>query len=318
MSSANLSLPGPHTLQSRDLILTGPQQARAQRDVRASPCDAPATSTIGGMLVIEAASLIIRQVVQFLDGAVIQSSLRLTSDRNVRTRGFVIVSPTGTMLGVMDRSVEFNNVPVTSNGMVCLQDGSMVKFISLAVLGGILEGSGDVVGDVMIDGGTIRPGGDGAAGILRIIGNLILTAASLFHCDLGGPPRGGTSFDQVLVTGDAALDGTLTVEAIGGFEPSPGQEFPVVVTGVPAPRGALVPGAAPQGPRPRALSGQFAFLNTIGFGEGVDGKVEYDDTTATLVITAVAAALRPWGAMLLLAAAAGALCLAATRRRARP
>jgi hypothetical protein len=48
--------------------------------------------------------------------------------------------------------------------------------------------------------------------------------------EIGGP-NAGTDFDQLAVTGQATLDGTLTVNLINGFVPNSGDSFPVLTFG---------------------------------------------------------------------------------------
>jgi hypothetical protein len=87
--------------------------------------------------------------------------------------------------------------------------------------GGLLTGSGAIVGDVTNDGALIAPGN--SPGSLAVTGS--------FSQNIGGTLRieaaGGEAhqFDQLQVGGTAALGGTLDLRMIGGYVPLPDDAF---------------------------------------------------------------------------------------------
>src|SRR5262249_2243097 len=84
--------------------------------------------------------------------------------------------------------------------------------------------------------------------------------------DVGiGGPAPGTQFDQLRVSGAAVLDGTLNVGLLGGFTPESGDAFPVLTYG--------------------GLSGRFAQLNGLEFGDRGSFKTEYNPTNMSRVAT---------------------------------
>ena len=103
-----------------------------------------------------------------------------------------------------------------------------------------VEGSGEVYGDVNAEG-LVSPGS--SPGILNLSGDLTLNAASNLLIEIGGlNPGPGTDtsgsfpvepdvftdndgYDQINVTGNVDLDGTLQVSLLDGFLPSAGQTF---------------------------------------------------------------------------------------------
>ncbi len=95
---------------------------------------------------------------------------------------------------------------------------------TLAISGGVLEGTGEVFANFVNDGGVVSPGGDGAVGTLIIHGNYTQTDAGTLDIDLGG----ATSFDVLAVDGVATLGGALNVNLINGFTPSRGQSFAIL------------------------------------------------------------------------------------------
>ncbi|MEE9211793.1 MAG: dockerin type I domain-containing protein, partial [Phycisphaeraceae bacterium] len=69
-------------------------------------------------------------------------------------------------------------------------------------------------------------------GTLNVAGNYNQSAGSTLAIELagaGGVP--GTDFDQLAVTGDVTLDGTLEVSTFGGFTPLPGMSFDIISFG---------------------------------------------------------------------------------------
>jgi PKD repeat protein len=63
--------------------------------------------------------------------------------------------------------------------------------------------------------------------VLTILGNFTQTASGTLAIELAGTTP-GVSFDQLVVTGVANLDGTLTVSALGGYLPNFGDSFRVL------------------------------------------------------------------------------------------
>ncbi len=94
---------------------------------------------------------------------------------------------------------------------------------TLAIAGGLLEGTGDVFAN-FINGGVVSPGGDGTVGMLHIHGNYTQTTSGALDIDLSS----ATSFDQLVIDGAAALAGALNVNLLNGFMPSHGQSFAIM------------------------------------------------------------------------------------------
>jgi hypothetical protein len=106
-----------------------------------------------------------------------------------------------------------------------LGSGSLVAANGVALgVGDNLVGTGTVDGDLVNDGGTIRPGS--SSGTTTLTGNLTINAGTL-EMEIGGYTA-GSEYDQVHVTGTADLGGALDVSLIDDFAPMAGDRFDVV------------------------------------------------------------------------------------------
>lgn len=92
-------------------------------------------------------------------------------------------------------------------------------------VGGTLAGTGTVLGNVWIDGGTLSPGD--SPGIFTVDGDYLQSGDGLLVMEIAGPLP-GTEFDQLMVTGDGELGGSLLVRLLGGFLPDAGAEFELI------------------------------------------------------------------------------------------
>ena len=97
---------------------------------------------------------------------------------------------------------------------------------TLAIAGGLLEGTGEVFAN-FVNGGTVSPGGDGAIGTLTIHGNYTQTSSGTLNIDLAS----ASSFDRLLIDVAASLAGALHVNLINGFMPSHNQTFTIMTFG---------------------------------------------------------------------------------------
>ena len=101
--------------------------------------------------------------------------------------------------------------------------GGSVNVGTLNVIaGGALTGTGTIVGNVNNSGGTVLPGA--SPGVLTINGNYVQGPGGALAIDIGGTTA-GTQYDQLIVSGNASLGGTLSTALIGGFVPPPGSTY---------------------------------------------------------------------------------------------
>jgi len=93
----------------------------------------------------------------------------------------------------------------------------------LDIAGGLLGGTGTIIGGVTLrTGATLSPGH--SAGLLSIVGNLVLNSGSQAIFELGGLGE-GSGYDHVEASGTITLGGNLVVRVIDGFALESGAIF---------------------------------------------------------------------------------------------
>jgi hypothetical protein len=152
-------------------------------------------------------------------------SFTIQSGRNFTTAGGLGNAGSVTVGGGSTLTVGGGNNYTQTAGTTAL-DGTLVA-AAADVRGGRLEGSGTVTGD-LTNAARVRLGG--SPGLLTINGGYTQTNAGSLDAEVGGPAA-GTQFDQLVVTGPAALDGTLNVTLLGGFVPAGPDAFRTVSAG---------------------------------------------------------------------------------------
>lgn len=120
---------------------------------------------------------------------------------------------------IMTRAGDFTQTAGTTT-----VDGTLDPTGIFDLQGGTLAGRGTIAANVT-SSGTTAPGT--SAGALTINGMFTQTAAGQLDIEVGGLLP-GDEHDQLVVTGAATLDGTLTVSFIDGFVPAIGQTFTVM------------------------------------------------------------------------------------------
>jgi autotransporter-associated beta strand protein len=101
--------------------------------------------------------------------------------------------------------------------------------------GGTLAGSGTIDADV-INSGVVSPGSPTGTGTLTINSNYTQTASGILDMGL----ESAKAIDAVMISGAAALDGTLNVAMLDGFVPAPGDLFAIMSFGSSSGRFATV------------------------------------------------------------------------------
>jgi hypothetical protein len=109
----------------------------------------------------------------------------------------------------------FSPVDLTQSGGTVTVDGTLdYDSNTLSLGGGTLKGTGTVkAGTVTNSGATVAPGD--SPGTLAVDGNYSQGAGGTLDVEVQGP-NPGTEFDQLYVTGNASLNGTLNVTTTGG------------------------------------------------------------------------------------------------------
>jgi len=107
---------------------------------------------------------------------------------------------------------------LTNNGSVFTGAGSRTVVFGLTGAGGFTgTGTVEMVGDT-------RPGNSPAT--VSFAGDVLLDSPAKLFIEIGGTP--GTQFDQVHVTGQLTLAGSLNVSLINGFSPQGGNKFDIL------------------------------------------------------------------------------------------
>ncbi len=130
-------------------------------------------------------------------------------------------------------TLEFNNrLFLNGNTHTKTGDGTLVVSNTLNTGGGTLDcqagtcsGSGNIAGDLNNTGGTVAPGN--SPGILTIDGNYTQGAGGTLALEIGGATP-GEEHDKLVVNGAADINGNVTVELTGGFDPPASSTFDVL------------------------------------------------------------------------------------------
>ncbi len=129
---------------------------------------------------------------------------------------------------------------------------------SVTVLGSAtLAGTGTIDANV-INNGVVSPGGPNNIGTLVIHGDYTQTMNGVLDMEL----KSKTAFDQLLISGEAYLDGTLNVSLLDGFLPQADDTFTLMTFG--------------------KRSGSFATINLPDLGNGVVLSAVYDPMDLTI------------------------------------
>jgi hypothetical protein len=118
-----------------------------------------------------------------------------------------------------------STLTVSGAGNAYTQSGSSASTLVLGELaspavninGGVLEGTGTIVGEVT-NAAAVAGGTDPSSpGLLTITGNYAQTPAGALDEIIGGAATRGTEYSAINISGAASLDGTLAVSAVNGF-----------------------------------------------------------------------------------------------------
>lgn len=116
-------------------------------------------------------------------------------------------------------------------GLTRLAGGNLAAGSPTSLLGGILDGSGNIAAHIT-NGGTISPGlSPGLITMSGIIGyTYTQTAGGVLEIEIAGTAP-GVEYDRLSTAGLALLDGTLRVTLLDGYVPPSGATFDVLTYG---------------------------------------------------------------------------------------
>jgi hypothetical protein len=112
-------------------------------------------------------------------------------------------------------------------GSTQLAGGALTSTPVIQIAAGALSGYGTITGPVT-NAGTVDPSTTG--GVLKISGAYDQTGTGKLLSDIAGTTA-GSAFGQLDVTGAATLAGTIDAVTTGGFSPTSGESFPVLLYG---------------------------------------------------------------------------------------
>jgi len=145
--------------------------------------------------------------------------------------GDITVSGAGSLLTASGLTIGF--LPTGPNpggsGTLTLASGGVVTTNSaITIVNGSLSGTGTINGDLQNPSGTVALATP--FGTLNVNGNFGQNSAASLQIALGGTTA-GTNYDQLIVSRDMALFGTLQISLANSFSPSLGDRFHVLAWG---------------------------------------------------------------------------------------
>ena len=89
----------------------------------------------------------------------------------------------------------------------------------------IINGNRTISSDLLLTAGHISPGN--SPGLITVTGNFTMESGASYKCELKNLTGAGTGHDQIDVSGDVSLDGTLDI-VLDGYTPSDNDLFDVI------------------------------------------------------------------------------------------
>jgi hypothetical protein len=122
------------------------------------------------------------------------------------------------------RSGQLNLGPEFSQtgGSLNLDGGDVASSGTIQIDGGVVQGIGQMNGNVVNDGGTFKPGH--SPGFIYIFGNYTQTSNGSLDLEIGGMDP-GVEYDQMLIYGNATLGGSLNLVRWNNYVPEQGYGF---------------------------------------------------------------------------------------------
>jgi hypothetical protein len=134
---------------------------------------------------------------------------------------------------------------------------------------GVVAGNNAIVhvGSLIDNGGLINRGliREGASpGVLTIDGDLVNDAGGVIEIEIAGPTP-GSDYDQLIVTGDVQLGGTLKLIFLDGYVPAPGETFQFIVA--------------------NSITGDFSDVEIEGLPAGLAAEVAFGPDGAAIEVS---------------------------------
>ena len=116
-----------------------------------------------------------------------------------------------------------------TGGVTTVQAGGTLTAPNVQVSGGVFQGTGSVVGNFSLTGGTLLPGSPDTPGTLSLSGSYVQGPGGTLVIDISGTPAG--QFSVFSISGLATLDGAVDFTFLDGFTPTVGDEFTFLTFG---------------------------------------------------------------------------------------
>ena len=136
----------------------------------------------------------------------------------VNLSGTAAITVAGGFDYISNDSAAVTNLGAANSGITTSGGGQ----VSVAL--GTISGVGTITGNVVNNGGTVAPGN--SPGTMTITGDYSQSGTGVLTMEIAGPAAG--QFDQLVVTGQANLGGTLIMQGVGGYIPPDGQSFDLI------------------------------------------------------------------------------------------
>jgi hypothetical protein len=143
-----------------------------------------------------------------VDGAGGNNTFNVTGDFFNISPGVVNITGTGDQVSASDSFINYGAVTIAAGASISVGTGFDLDE-------GTLSGDGTLDGNLDQTGGTFNPGGDPQS--FSVIGFYELDGGTL-QLDLGS----GGQIDNLIVTGEVSLNGSLDITLLNGFVPQPG------------------------------------------------------------------------------------------------
>jgi hypothetical protein len=131
--------------------------------------------------------------------------------------------------GLFDIRKDFDfdgTLTLSSNGIVKTKDGATTKTLTMSGLNGLLRGTGTVEGN-LLNKGEVDPGSSaGVVGSLTLMNDYEQSSLGDLFIDIRG--TSSSLYDNLDVTGDVTLGGTLTAQLPSLFTPVEGDSFDII------------------------------------------------------------------------------------------
>jgi hypothetical protein len=176
--------------------------------------------------------------------------------------------------GVTSIAVNYTQTAGSTQVYGTLASTTSASTPTLTISGGSLDGSGNLTYTV-VDSASLAPGDSSSnTAALKVTGRYTQTSSGVLNIAIGGKTA-GSQYDQLNISGGAALNGSLNLSLINHFVPSVGTTFDILNSS--------------------ALSGTFAKVNGASINSNEHFAVSYNGKDVILTV-ASGAASSPAGA----------------------